>query len=234
MLNSSAIRLTALRRERDDFHEKYKACFRSRQEFVNEAASLRSQCEQMAAALRNVEQLSTDRDARKWAANVLREVAPASPSPEPEPFGADVGRERLDEPAPGHTDLMVSPESIDAFMEANPLPPDDFDAALAIHPETADAGACGCVPGDCAAEADGQPCGRAPAPAISGGEMVSVPREHLEVLADFYQAFGWADRLQGGGFKDDYVLCSATYGKKLTLGTIRALLAALAAAGQKP
>ncbi len=25
--------------------------------------------------------------------------------------------------APGHTDLMVSPESIDAFMEANPLPP---------------------------------------------------------------------------------------------------------------
>ena len=24
--------------------------------------------------------------------------------------------------APGHTDLMVSPESINAFMEANPLP----------------------------------------------------------------------------------------------------------------
>jgi hypothetical protein len=27
-------------------------------------------------------------------------------------------------PAPSHTDLMVPPESIDAFMEANPLPPD--------------------------------------------------------------------------------------------------------------
>ena len=26
--------------------------------------------------------------------------------------------------APSHTDLMVPPESIDAFMEANPLPPD--------------------------------------------------------------------------------------------------------------
>ncbi len=29
-----------------------------------------------------------------------------------------------DPEAPGHTDLMVSPESIDAFLEANPLPPD--------------------------------------------------------------------------------------------------------------
>lgn len=28
--------------------------------------------------------------------------------------------------APGHTDLMVTPESIDAFMEANPLPLDLF------------------------------------------------------------------------------------------------------------
>ena len=27
-------------------------------------------------------------------------------------------------PTPSHTDLMVPPESIDAFMEANPLPPD--------------------------------------------------------------------------------------------------------------
>ncbi len=26
--------------------------------------------------------------------------------------------------APGHTDLMVAPETLDAFMEANPLPPD--------------------------------------------------------------------------------------------------------------
>lgn len=26
--------------------------------------------------------------------------------------------------APGHTDLMVTPESLDAFMEANPLPPE--------------------------------------------------------------------------------------------------------------
>jgi hypothetical protein len=26
--------------------------------------------------------------------------------------------------APGHTDLMVRPETLDAFMEANPLPPD--------------------------------------------------------------------------------------------------------------
>lgn len=26
--------------------------------------------------------------------------------------------------APGHTDLMVTPESLDAFMEANPLPED--------------------------------------------------------------------------------------------------------------
>jgi hypothetical protein len=30
----------------------------------------------------------------------------------------------LDTPAPGHTDLMVSPETIDDFMAANPLPED--------------------------------------------------------------------------------------------------------------
>lgn len=26
--------------------------------------------------------------------------------------------------APGHTDLMVSPEELDAWLEANPLPPE--------------------------------------------------------------------------------------------------------------
>lgn len=31
----------------------------------------------------------------------------------------------IDAPAPGMTDLMVSPETIDTFMEANPLPDDD-------------------------------------------------------------------------------------------------------------
>lgn len=34
--------------------------------------------------------------------------------------------------APGHTDLMVSPESIDAFMEANPLP---VDASAPLAPQ---------------------------------------------------------------------------------------------------
>ena len=29
------------------------------------------------------------------------------------------------ETSPGHTDMMVSSESLDAFMAANPLPPDE-------------------------------------------------------------------------------------------------------------
>ena len=42
----------------------------------------------------------------------------AEPTPEQKvPVAAPVS-------VPSHTDLMVSPESIDAFMEANPLPPD--------------------------------------------------------------------------------------------------------------
>lgn len=34
--------------------------------------------------------------------------------------------------APGHTDLMVTPESIDAFMQANPLPTDQPAVAGAV------------------------------------------------------------------------------------------------------
>jgi hypothetical protein len=39
--------------------------------------------------------------------------------------------------APGHTDLMVAPETIDAFMEANPLPPDNPPPLPMTPPATA-------------------------------------------------------------------------------------------------
>jgi len=39
------------------------------------------------------------------------------------------------EMAPGHTDLMVDPETLDAFMEANPLPKDYFDMPQKPMPE---------------------------------------------------------------------------------------------------
>lgn len=100
---------------------------------------------------------------------------------------------------------------------------EDARAALAayesLHPETADAGACGCVPGDCAAEADGQPCGRAPAPAISGGEMVSV----LKWIAAFATV-----RSQD----DSKVFARVNRGAMRTIA--EKAYAALAAAGQKP
>lgn len=37
--------------------------------------------------------------------------------------------------APGHTDLMVAPESIDAFMEANPLPDEPIAAEEKPEPK---------------------------------------------------------------------------------------------------
>jgi hypothetical protein len=39
------------------------------------------------------------------------------------------------ETAPGHTDLMVSPESIDAFLEANPLPPEVVEVEAETVPD---------------------------------------------------------------------------------------------------
>lgn len=52
------------------------------------------------------------------------ERARAALSPAPAPV--ETPRQAMHDPskAPGHTDLMVPPESIDAFMEANPLPVD--------------------------------------------------------------------------------------------------------------
>lgn len=120
-----------LRRERDEARDKAEtnACKANRLEEANAqmAAALRELHEAVKAVAPHFEAPVTSENVGLWqrldAAQKTAATLSASPSPEPEPFGADVGRERLDADAPGHTDLMVSPESIDAFMEANPLPP---------------------------------------------------------------------------------------------------------------
>ena len=90
--------------------------------------------------------------------------------------------------APGHTDLMVTPESIDAFVEANPLPTiaEELDAVLtpAITPAHAN------YP---------LPSVAAPAPAPVSSRRASVEERRiinerlLNVYGDRGYKFGWSD-----------------------------------------
>lgn len=101
--------IAALRRERDEARDKAEtnACKANRLEEANAqmAAALRELHEAVKAVAPHFEAPVTSENVGLWqrldAAQKTAATLPASPSPEPEPFGADVGRERLDAPGAG-------------------------------------------------------------------------------------------------------------------------------------
>jgi hypothetical protein len=111
----AAAAIAALRRERDEARarEQQWAVTEAelRSEYQAEIAALRAANAQMAAALRELHEAVkavaphfeapvTSENVGLWQRlDAAQKTAATLPAPEQEPFGADVGRERLDEPA---------------------------------------------------------------------------------------------------------------------------------------